>query len=236
MNEKKTLVITGASKGIGLATARLFQAEGYHIVNISRSPIDLADAVQISADLSAINWLDAHQATLLSSVANSTHITLIHCAANHQHDTITDLEALSLQQVLQSNIVAPMQLTQSLLPLMLPGSSVLFLGSTLSEKAVAGTCSYSTSKHAVVGLMRSSCQDLVGKDIHTACICPGFTDTEMLRTHVGGSQEILDNIAQMVSFKRLIEPDEIANTLYFCAKTPAINGSVIHANLGQIES
>ena len=69
--------------------------------------------------------------------------------------------------------------------------SIIYIGSTLSEKGVANSCSYVTSKHAVVGLMRSTTQDLVGKGIHTACICPGFTDTEMLKNHVGGSKEIL---------------------------------------------
>ena len=41
--------------------------------------------------------------------------------------------------------------------------------------------SYVVSKHALVGMMRATCQDLAGREIHTACICPGFTDTEMFR-------------------------------------------------------
>ena len=236
MGIQKTLVITGASKGIGYATATLFHNNGYRIVNISRSPITLEGAVQINADLSDINWLSGVSDTLLNSVAGSDEIVVIHCAANHKHDTIASLEAHTLQQVLQANLVAPVQLSQCLLPHMKAGSSVIFLGSTLSEKAVANACSYVTSKHAVIGLMRSTCQDLIGKNIHTACVCPGFTDTEMLRVHVGDSQEILKDIASRVSFNRLIQPEEIADTLYFCATNPAINGSVIHANLGQIES
>ena len=52
----KTLVITGGSKGIGLATARLFAAEGYRVVNISRSPIALAGAVQLGIDIAEPDW------------------------------------------------------------------------------------------------------------------------------------------------------------------------------------
>ena len=84
--------------------------------------------------------------------------------------------------------------------------------------------------------MRATCQDLAGSGIHTACICPGFTDTEMLRAHVGDSQDILDSIAAGSTFGRLIEPDEIARTIEFAIANPVINGTVIHANLGQVES
>lgn len=232
----KVLVITGASKGIGHATARLFQDNGYQIVTISRSRPELDNITHITADLSDINWLESCKRPLQAALANASSLCLIHCAAAHNNDTINTLNAQEFQSVLQTNLVAPVQLTQYLTPLMRAGSSVLFVGSTLSEKAVTNSCSYVTSKHAVIGMMRSSCQDLAGTGIHTACICPGFTDTEMLRQHIGSSEEALHSITQMVTFKRLIQPSEIANTLHFCANSPVINGSVIHANLGQIES
>ena len=135
---------------------------------------------------------------------------------------------------------------------MKPGSSILFVGSTLATQAVPGkhtddatsnqhnfvlllgAFSYVTSKHAMVGMMRATCQDLIGTGIHTCCVCPGFTDTEMLRTHVGNDEEILRDIAQISIFGRLIEPDEIACTLHFAASNPVINGSILHANLGQV--
>jgi NAD(P)-dependent dehydrogenase (short-subunit alcohol dehydrogenase family) len=113
------------------------------------------------------------------------------------------------------------------------GSSVLYVGSTLSEKAVPHSFSYVVSKHAIVGMMRATCQDLVGRAIHTACICPGFTDTEMFRKHV--PTEALDQIRAMSAYGRLITPEEIAETLFWAANNPVINGAVIHANLGQVE-
>ncbi|MEX2366607.1 MAG: SDR family oxidoreductase, partial [Pseudohongiellaceae bacterium] len=124
---------------------------------------------------------------------------------------------------------------QLLIPKMQSGSSIIYVGSTLSEKAVANTYSYVVSKHAMVGMMRSTCQDLAGRQIHTACICPGFTDTEMLRTHVGNDNEVLEAIASGSTFGRLIKPEEIADTIWFSANNPVINGALIHANLGQVE-
>ena len=115
------------------------------------------------------------------------------------------------------------------------GSSILYVNSTLGEKAVTNAYSYVVSKHAGIGMMKANCQDLAGRGIHTLSICPGFTDTEMLRAHVGHSDEVLKDIAGGVLMGRLIEPEEIAAALLFGAQSPVLNGSVIHANLGQRE-
>ena len=115
-------------------------------------------------------------------------------------------------------------------------SSVLYIGSTLSEKAVPDSFSYVVSKHAQLGMMRATCQDLMGRGIHTALICPGFTDTEMLRTHLGSNPEVEQAIAGMNSFNRLIDPGEIAELIRWAHHNPVINGAVLHANLGQKEN
>ena len=116
------------------------------------------------------------------------------------------------------------------------GSSIIYIGSTLSEKAVKNTASYAISKHASIGMMRSTCQDLADMQIHTACICPGFTNTEMLRRHLNNDENIIKQISSKNCFNRLIQPSEIADLILFCADNPVVNGSVLHANMGQIES
>ena len=231
----RTLVITGGSKGIGLATAMLFSQEGYRIVNVSRSPISLPDAVQHAIDLGDPGWVARHGDGLLARVEGSERVVVVHNAGLLARDNVQALEAGEFHRVLQVNVVASAQINQVLLPALVPGSAIIYVGSTLSEKAVANSCSYVTSKHAVVGLMRATCQDLSGREVHTACVCPGFTETEMLRAHVGNDAEVLRSLAGGVTFGRLIEPVEIARTIRFCAENPVINGAVIHANLGQIE-
>ena len=231
----KTLVITGGSKGIGLATARLFAAEGYRVVNISRSPIALAGAVQLGIDIAEPDWAARHGEAVRAAVAGSETIALVHNAGLLTKDSVANVDAAALHRVLQVNVVACVQLDQLLLPLMGAGSAIVYVGSTLGEKAVAGSCAYVVSKHALIGLMRATCQDLAGRGIHTACVCPGFTDTEMLRAHVGQASEVLEALAGNVTFGRLIEPEEVARTTHFCALNAVINGAVIHANLGQFE-
>jgi len=232
---KKVLVISGASKGIGLATAKLFQQQGYEVVNLSRSPIPLAGATHISADFSNRNWADNCCEHIVATLAGADQVVLVHNAALLHKGNSVDLDIADLEAALAVNIVAPAILNKIVVGHMPRGSALLYIGSTLAEKAVPNTAPYVISKHAVVGFMRSSCQDLAGRGIHSACICPGFTGTEMLLTHAQGDQGFLDTIAETVTFARLIEPEEIAQSVYFCANSPVINGAVIHANLGQIE-
>ena len=231
----KVLVMTGGSKGIGRATVATFIAQGYRVVNLSRTAPSMDGVLHIPVDMADIRWPEQVADRLQKAIAEADSICVVHNAAVLKKDTVGDVSAPSLQQVLQLNVIAASQLNQLLLPSMKVGSSIIYVGSTLSEKAVAGSCSYVTSKHAVIGLMRATCQDLAGSGIHTVCVCPGFTDTEMLREHVGQDQAILTAIASGVTQGRLIQPQEIADTLWFASQQPVINGAVLHANLGQIE-
>ena len=230
----KHLIITGASSGIGYATAKLFQEDGYQVINLSRSKINLKNATHLTADLSKKDWSNEVSKKLSLILTDSSEISLIHNASMMQSDNVENIDINNLRDIYEVNLVAPAILNKIIIPYMKNGSSILYVGSTLSEKAVPQMSSYVTSKHGMIGLMRSTCQDLFGRYIHTACICPGATETEMLQEYVQGNQEALDMMAQTLSENRLISSEEIAKTLFFCAKNSVINGSVIHANLGII--
>jgi len=228
------LLITGASSGIGLATARAFCEKQYKIINISRRACPLPGVLNMSCDLSQSEELIALEKPLQEALQRASRISVVHNAARLENDSFGRTSSEALRAVLEINLVAANGLNNLLLPLMKPGSSIIYVGSTLAEKAVPGTYTYVISKHALIGMMRATCQDLSGKEIHTACICPGFTDTEMLRTHL--PEDAIESIARMNGFGRLIQPAEIAASLLFAAENPVVNGSVIHANLGQVES
>ena len=227
------LVITGASAGIGAATAELFKKNDFDVVNLSRKPCPVAGVTHIKCDLSQPDFVNSIRDDLINALGDSTQITLIHNAALLINDNIASTESEQLRRVLEINVVAASSLNQILIPRMSSGSSVLYVGSTLGEKAVPNSFTYATSKHAVIGMMHATCQDLAGSGVHTACINPGFTNTEMLREHVPA--DVMPQIAAMSAFERLIEPEEIATALLFAAQNPVLNGAAINANLGQIE-
>jgi len=210
----KVLVITGASKGIGLATAQHFLNCGYHVINLSRSSCELSGVVNLSIDLLNHNWAADNAAALAHAVGTPEQLVLVHNAAMMTKETISDINAGSLRDVL----------------------SIIYISSTLGRKAVANTHAYVVSKHAVIGQMRASCQDLVGTMIHTAAVCPGFTETKMLSEHLGANPEVYDQITATIAHGRLAQPSEIADTIWFVSQNPVINGTIIDANLGQIET
>ena len=119
----------------------------------------------------------------------------MHNAARLTGESVSSIDIAEYRRTIDINIIAPQILNLALLPLMQAGSSIIYIGSTLSEKAVPNSFSYVVTKHAGIGMMRATCQDLAGTGIHTVCLCPGFTNTEMLRDHVGNSDEILQSIA-----------------------------------------
>lgn len=230
-------IITGASSGIGAATAQRFLEQGYTVFNVSRRPCPVAGVDNICGDLSSRATVNALARDIETQIDNRKpeKVCLVHNAALMLKDTVTETDDESFERALHINVAAINTLNRHLLPLMQSGSSVMYVGSTLSEKAVAGAFSYVVSKHAQLGMMRATCQDLMGKGIHTALVCPGFTDTEMLRGHIGDDSETVAAISQMNSFNRLIDPDEIARLIIWAHDNPVINGSVLHANLGQLE-
>ena len=234
--QRKALVISGASSGIGKATALKFLKQGYKVVNLSRRPCEIEGVVNISVDMTVEGWGERIASGLTSAIDQSDSISIVHNAAVLLKDSVADVTATDMRRVLELNVVAPATLNQLLLAYLGEGSSIIYIASTLGTKAVANSCSYVTSKHAVIGLMRATCQDLGKQKVHTAAVCPGFTDTEMLRTHIGTDAAVEAGIAAGITLERLIRPAEIADAIYFCAENPVINGSVFHANLGQVES
>jgi 3-oxoacyl-[acyl-carrier protein] reductase len=230
---KNLAVVSGASAGIGLATARQFLEREYDVVSISRRPCPCANVASLLVDLTSADSAIALREWAAATLQSPRRVVLIHNAASSWHDSVDSANLDALRAMLELSVVAAAALNRLLLPSMSQGSAIIYVGSTLSTKAVPNSFSYVTAKHAVVGMMRATCQDLFGKGIHTACICPGATDTDMLTSLFG--EEMLEKMGKMASVGRLISPEEIADVIFMAANTPVMNGALIHANFGQRE-
>jgi 3-oxoacyl-[acyl-carrier protein] reductase len=238
-SEPGLLVITGASKGIGLATAKIFLDAGWRVVNLSRSECPLKGVMHRPTDLCESGWEATFEiwakSELFGNSSTAVKICVVHNAAVMVRDSSLAVDPAELRRALEVNVVAPAALNRVLNPFLGPGSSILYMGSTLSEKGIPGSASYVSSKHAVAGLMKVTCQDLAGRQVHTVCICPGFTATDMVVEHLGNDPSVREAILGIQTMGRILEPSEVAAVVHFCATNPSTNGAVLHANLGQVE-
>lgn len=226
----KTLVITGGSRGIGQSIAEHFDQKNWTVVNISRHPCPVKKAKNITLNL--LTQTPWEPQLFTQALQDAGPICLVHNAGICPTDQVQTLSAEQFRQTLELNAVAPARLNTHIIPLLSAGSSIIYIGSTLSELGVANTASYVSSKHAVAGLMKATCQDLDNTGIHTCCICPGFTETDMLQARMAENPRLSNSIKNSITARRFVQPREIAELVWFCANNPAINGSMLHANLG----
>jgi len=229
-----TIIVTGASSGIGLAIAERFASLGCRVISVARRrcPVDIVDSLLMDlARPDAVPALLDELRPKLGAAPGVIH--LVHNAAALPHDSATELDHNVLERTLRLNVVTPALLNAALIPHMAKGSSIVFVGSTLSEKGVPRRLSYVTAKHAMLGLMRSTVQDLWGRGINCLCVAPGFVDTGMLRPVLDADPMFEREVVDMVSYGRLIEPEEIAEIVEFATRAPALNGALVNANLGQ---
>lgn len=230
-SDRPTVIVTGGSAGIGLAIVERFADLDYRVLSLARRrcPVDTVESMLV--DLGSTEAVAHALGKVHERLPKSGQIHLIHNAAAMPTDTATDFDPRVFERTFRLNVTAPAELNAGLIPRMKPGSSIVFIGSTLSEKGVPGRLSYVTSKHAIAGLMRATVQDLFGTGIHCMVVAPGFTDTAMLQQ----GPSLAQAVREMVSFGRLLEPEEIADIVVFATRTPALNGAIVHANLGQRE-
>ena len=137
-----TAIITGASVGIGSAAARAFVDEGFNVFNLSRRQCPVEGVTNIACDLSDAASVGAACEQLRGPVEQSSSVALVHNASQMLKDSADHCASNDLRQVLETNVIGLNSLNQHLLSLLPATSSVLYVGSTLSEKAVGGSFSY----------------------------------------------------------------------------------------------
>ncbi len=229
---RSLLIISGSSRGIGKAVAELFTENGWSIWGIARSDAGCAYERHFTFDLGCpdIGELVAELKQALEGQQWS-RIALVHNAFSYYKDSIDAPDLAAFNVAANVALKSPMAINAAVKPYMNSGSSIIYIGSTLAHKAVAGCAGYVTLKHAVAGLAKATCQDLAKSGIHSCCVHPGFTRTEMLSSHISDEQAITDNLC----IERLLAPSEVAEMVWFCQQHPMVNGAGIDVNLGQIE-
>lgn len=242
--ESKVAVITGGSTGIGLATAKLFAAEGAKVFITGRRQDALDRAVAeigngaagIQADSAQLRDLDRLY-DQVKSEAGRLHVLF----ANAGGGGTLPLGQITEEQVDDTfgrNVKGVIFTVQKALPLLSQGASIILTGSTAGSRGTPGFSVYSASKAAVRNLARSWALDLQGTGIRVNVISPGPVRTPGLLGLAGDDaarhEEWLDSFVPQIPLGRVGEPEEIARVALFLASDDAsfVNGSELFADGG----
>ncbi|CAB3759815.1 oxidoreductase [Burkholderia sp. MSh2] len=246
--DNKIALVTGATSGIGLATAQRFAAEGAHVYLTGRRQAELDAAVKsireaggeatgVRVDSTKLNELDALYAqikeeqgrldVLFANAGGGSMLPFGNITEEHFDDTFN------------RNVKGVLFTVQKALPLLAKGASVILTGSTAGSAGTAAFSVYSASKAAVRSFARNWILDLKDRQIRVNTISPGATRTPGLLDLAGDDaaqrQGLADYLAAQIPMGRLGEPGEIASAALFLASDDAsfVNGIELFVDGGQ---
>jgi len=246
--DNKIALVTGATSGIGLATAQRFAAEGAHVYLTGRRPAELDAAVTgiveaggkatgVRSDSTRLDELDA-----LYEQIKKEHGRLDVLFVNAGGGSMLPLGSITeahYDETFDRNVKAVLFTVQKALPLLADGASVILTGSTAGSAGTAAFSVYSASKAAVRAFARSWILDLKERHVRVNTISPGATRTPGLLDLAGDDaaqrQGLADYLAAQIPMGRLGEPGEIASAALFLASDDAsfVNGIELFVDGGQ---
>jgi NAD(P)-dependent dehydrogenase (short-subunit alcohol dehydrogenase family) len=225
----KVAIVTGASSGIGRATAKCFAAEGAHVVLAARRPAELdavareiADtggtAIAIAGDVTE----EAYHATLVAEATarfGGVDIAFNNAAAMGPLKPTLAIEGHEWRATIDTNLTAAFLAAQAQIPAMLArgGGSLIFVGSFVGYTAAfAGMAAYAASKAGLIGLTQALAVEFGAKGIRVNALLPGGTDTPMAR-EFAPTEEARAQLASLYALKRLARPEEQAESALYLA-------------------
>ena len=243
MNFKKTVVITGASRGIGEATAKLFASKGYNVVlNYNRS---YESAKRIKSELIEKGYVaeiikaditKREQVNLMikNAIDKFGKIdVLVNNAGISKSKLFTDMSSDEWDEVIEVNLKGVFNCTQEALKYMLPRKEGCIINVSSMWGEVGASCEvhYSASKAGVIGLTKALAKELGPSGIRVNCIAPGIIDTDMMKDY---KEETINELKNQTPLKRIGSVQDIADSIFFISSADAdfITGQVLGVNGG----
>jgi len=252
--EGKHALVTGASRGIGLAIARQLLAQGARVTLAGRDTAALATAASSLRDAEnvasvAIDVADQHSVAGGFSRA-AAHFGPIDILVNNAGQAgaapFAKTDIALWQRMLDVNLTGAFLCTQAALPDMLQAGwgRIVNVASTAGLTGYRYVSAYCAAKHGLVGLTRALALEVAAGGVTVNAVCPGFTDTDMVGQAVANivaktgrsEQQARETLAAGNPQQRLVQPEEVANAVaWLCApESSAMNGQAIAVAGGEV--
>ncbi len=243
-NPKKTLILTGASRGIGHATVKRFSTAGWRVITCSRHPfpddcpwdagpedhivLDLASSGETTQAIAVMREKLKEHGSRLDALVNNAAISPKLLDGGRLNTINTDAE--DWMKVFQVNFFGPIMLARGLISELTKAK-----GAVVNVTSIAGSrvhpyagAAYSTSKAALAALTREMASDFGPLGVRVNAISPGEIETSILSP---GTEKIVEELPM----QRLGQPEEVAKAIYFlCTDASSyVTGAELHINGGQ---
>lgn len=241
----KAALITGGSRGIGAACARLFAQQGYGVGIVCRKARDQAEAlaeelaalgVPVKVYVCDVAQREQVQAMTAAFLRDFGRIDVLVCNAGiARQELFTDITEASWREVMGVDLDGVFYCAQAVLPDMLhrKAGKIITLSSMWGQVGASCEVAYSTAKAGVIGLTKALAKELGPSGITVNCVAPGVIDTEM---NGNLSQDIKDELAEETPLERLGTPEDVAQAVWFLASSAGdfFTGQVLAPNGGLI--
>jgi 3-oxoacyl-[acyl-carrier protein] reductase len=241
---KRNVVVTGGSRGLGLAVARRLAAAGYGVVAIARKTSDqLAAAMQENAnapagslDFVAFDLGDTQGIPKLASTLRKQFGTvygLVNNAAVGTDGLLANMRNAQIEELLRVNTLAPIMLSKYLVRSMMAdgGGRIVNVASIIGFTGYSGLSVYGATKASMIGFTRSLAREVGRLGINVNAVAPGFLDTAMTQ---GMEDDQRKQVARRSALRRLADVDDVADAVEFLMgdKARSITGTVLTVDAG----
>ncbi|MDO4754471.1 MAG: 3-oxoacyl-[acyl-carrier-protein] reductase [Bacillota bacterium] len=224
--ENKIALITGANRGIGKAIADRFEANGYRVIVLSRTPSENQNHLHYPCDLSDVNSISEVVGRILKEFKKID--VLVNNAGITKDNLVLSMSYEDFLEVMQVNLNSAFYLTKLISRAMLKQRSgkIINISSVVGLHGNAGQANYSASKAGLIGLTKSMAKEFASRNIQVNAICPGFIETDMTAKL---PEEYKEQLKEQIPLKRFGEAADIANAAFFLASEEAnyITGQVL---------
>ena len=227
----RVVLITGGSKGIGLACAKAFAALGDKVAITYNSSPPPAEFFGVKCDVTDTAQVDAAFATVEEHFG--TVEVLVSNAGITKDTLLLRMKEADFTEVIDANLTAAFRVVKRATPGMLKARSgrIILMSSVVGLLGSAGQANYAASKAGLVGFARSLARELGSRSITVNVVAPGPVETDMTAALTA---EQLQTITSSVPLQRMATPEEVAGVVAFLASQPAayITGAVIPVDGG----